>query len=65
MPELMVYMADPDKTGEVHIDAQKNLPVATTSAGNIFQVPMRHRALLQARGFIEVASPWISYSGWR
>jgi hypothetical protein len=32
MPELMVFMAAANKTGEVDIDGEKYLPVATTSA---------------------------------
>jgi hypothetical protein len=32
MPDLMVFMAAANKTGEVDIDGEKYLPVATTSA---------------------------------
>ena len=59
MPELMVFMAAANKTGEVDIDGVKYLSVATTSDGNVFQIPMRLRAALQGQGFIEVADPGV------
>jgi len=59
MPELMVFMAAANKTGEINIDGVKYLPVATTNDGNVFQIPMRHRAALQGQGFIEVADPGV------
>jgi len=59
MPELMVFMAAANKTGEIDIDGVKYLPVATTNDGNVFRVPLRLRAPLQGQGFIEVADPGV------
>jgi hypothetical protein len=59
LPELMFFMAIANKTGEVDIDGVKYLLVATTNDGNVFQMPMRHRAALQGQGFIEVANPGV------